>query len=184
MKRVLLDCDGILSDFVGGYLALLEQHTGLKPVREAIDQFDIGAALGLTAEQSARMKRAIGDEHRLARCLDVYPGAREGVARLRSVADVYIVTSPWNSNPTWTHDREHWLKQHFDIPHSRVVHTSAKHLCVGDVFIDDKVSAVVAWQAHHPLSVGVVWDTPHNRRDHWSGARTSSWDALIGLVNS
>lgn len=184
MKRVLLDVDGVLADFVGGYLTLLEQHTGLKPAREAIDQFDIGAALGLTPDQSARMERAIGDEHRLARCLDVYPGAREGVQRLQEIADVYIVTSPWNSNPTWTHDREWWLKQHFDIPHARVIHGSAKYLLRGDMFVDDKTSSVVKWQAEWPGALGVVWDTPHNRRDHWSGARTSNWDALIGLVNS
>lgn len=37
MKRLLLDCDGILSDFVGGYLRLLDEHTGLRPAREAIE---------------------------------------------------------------------------------------------------------------------------------------------------
>lgn len=182
--RVLLDCDGILSDFVGGYLQLLNQHTGLRPDREQIDQFDIGAALGLTAEQSARMKRAIGSEADMARWLDVYPGAVEGVRRLQTIADVYIVTSPWNSNPTWTHDREHWLKRHFDIPHSRVVHTSAKYLCRGDVFVDDKVSTVVHWQVEYPTSKGVVWDTPHNRKELWSGPRTSSWDALVEIVQA
>lgn len=182
MKRVLLDCDGILSDFVGAYLRILHEHTGIERRPEEVTDFDIGLSLGLSREQTARMKRAIGDEHRLARVLDVYPGAREGVARLRALADVYIVTSPWNSNPTWTHDREWWLREHFDIPHARVVHTSAKHLCRGDVFIDDKTSAVVNWQAEHPSGLGIVWDTAHNRREAWSGPRTSSWDALIEMV--
>lgn len=61
-QRVLLDVDGVLADFVGGYLKLLKHYTGIDATPEQIDQFDIGAALGLTAEQSSRMKRAIGDE--------------------------------------------------------------------------------------------------------------------------
>lgn len=177
--RVLLDCDGILSDFVGGYLRLLHEHTGIIATHEQVTAFDIGASLGLTPEQSSRMKRAVGDAHAFARTLEVYPGARQGVIELQRVADVYIVTSPWNSNPTWTHDREWWLREHFGIPHARVVHTSAKHLVRGDVLVDDKVSTVREWCEEHPAGGGIVWDTPHNRGEQWAGIRTSSWSVLV-----
>lgn len=182
MNRVLLDVDGVLADFVGGYLQLLEHHTGLVAMREHITAFDIGASLGLTREQSSRMKRAIGDTPAFARHLDVYAGAAEGFRELAQVADVWIVTSPWNSNPTWTHDREAWLQRHFGIPHSRVIHTSAKHICRGDFLVDDKTETLHAWQAEHPQGRAVQWITPHNRRDGWTGVATDSWSELVGMV--
>lgn len=182
--RVLLDCDGILSDFVGSYLKLLEHHTGLVATPEQVTAFDIAASLDLSPEQSSRMKRAIGDAHGFARNLAVYPGAREGVAKLHRIAEVYIVTSPWNSNPTWTHDREWWLATHFGIPHSRVVHTSAKHLVRGDVLVDDKTSTLVEWSAEHTYGKAIQWTTPHNRADEWDGWATSSWADLCRMVDA
>jgi 5'(3')-deoxyribonucleotidase len=182
MTRVLLDVDGVLANFVSAYLVLVRDVTGRDYKPADVTQFDIGASLGLSAGESSECKRRIADTPGLARCLNVYPGAVEGVSRLQSIADVYIVTSPWNSHPTWTHDREHWLKKHFDIPHSRVIHTSAKHVCRGDVFVDDKVSAVAKWRDAHPDGLPVVWSTPHNRRDLWDGQCTSDWNFLCELV--
>lgn len=178
---VFLDVDGVLADFVGGYLKLLEEHTGIKATHEQITHFDIGKSLNLTDEQSSRMKRAIGDAHAFARALDVYPGAIEGVRMLERVADVHIATSPWNSNPTWTHDREWWLKKHFDISHSRVTHTSAKHLLRGDFLVDDKTDTLRKF-----LSVAgkgaVQWQTPHNMQDGWLGPATNRWHELVEYV--
>jgi len=182
--RVLLDCDGILSDFVGGYLRLLEQHTGLVRTRDEVTAFDIGASLGLTPEQSSRMKRAIGEHEHFARSLAVYPGAVAGVAELQRIADVYIVTSPWNSNPTWTHDREQWLVEHFGIPPSRVVHTSAKHLVRGDMLVDDKTSTLVEWEREHPTGIPIQWMTPHNEADDWTGYSTRDWSTLCAMVDA
>lgn len=182
--RVLLDVDGVLADFVGAYLDILSTEIGVFAKRELITEFDIGKSLGLSRDESARVKRAIGNREQLARKLDVYPGAIEGVARLAEIADVYIVTSPWNSNPTWCHDREHWLREHFGIPHSRVVHTSAKYLCRGDFLVDDKTDTLGKWQAENPLGTAVQWKTPHNRRDEWTGYASDAWDDLIALVNA
>jgi 5'(3')-deoxyribonucleotidase len=115
----------------------------------------------------------------------VYPGAVFGVREIEKVADVYIVTSPWNSNPTWTHDREHWLEANFGIPHSRVIHTSAKYLVRGDFFIDDKASALDAWMERGGWGrkgVAVHWETPHNRREGWLGPSTNQWAELAEMV--
>lgn len=181
-RTILLDVDGVLADFVGAYLSLLERELGIVATREQVTDFDIGASLGLTSAQSSQMKRAIGSCEGLARCLAVYPGAVFGLRELEKLGEVYIVTSPWNSNPTWTHDREHWLRANFGIPHSRVIHTSAKYLVRGDVFIDDKTTAVAKWRNEHPGKLPVVWSTPHNRRELWDGPCTSDWAHLCELV--
>jgi 5'(3')-deoxyribonucleotidase len=181
-SRVLLDCDGVLSDFVGGFLSVVNRICSSAFTPEHITEFDICKSLGVTPEQAAEAFRAVSETRGFALGLQPLPGAIEGVRQLREIADVYIVTSPWNSNPTWTHEREAWLKEHFDIPHSHVIHTSAKHLVVGDVLVDDKTSTLVAWEAAHPRGVAIQWLTPHNRRDEWSGWTTRSWDCVARRV--
>jgi 5'(3')-deoxyribonucleotidase len=183
MKKpiVLVDVDGVLADFVGGYLRLLKEHTGIEADRDQITKFDIGASLGLSAEQSSRMKRAIGGAPRFALTLDVCPGAQDGIRMLEQVAEVHIATSPWNSNPTWTHDREMWLKKHFDIAHADVTHTSAKHLLRGDFLVDDKTETLRKFLNVNGRGA-VQWQTPHNRNDGWLGAATNRWAELTEYV--
>lgn len=193
-KRILLDVDGVLADFTSGVLNVINAHFDTAHKPEHVTRFDIAASLGLSPEQASWFKREIGSHAQFARKLEPYPGAVEGYARLAAVADVFIVTSPWNSNPTWTHDREWWLKKHFAIPHSRVVHTSAKFLCAGDHLVDDKTEACVAWTDAHDCVIGeghasarrtgyaLRWSTLHNRLDEYDGETVHSWDELIARV--
>ncbi len=182
MKRVLLDCDGVLSDFIGGALAIVNQMFGTRFIASDVTEFDFTAALGMSPANAAAVKRAIGSAPNFAANLHPLPGAVAGFARLEAIADVYIVTSPWNSNPTWCHDRESWLLKHFGVHHGRVIHASPKHLVCGDVLVDDKTSTLDAWRAAWPGRVAVQWSTPHNRRDLWDGPSTSSWDFLIDEI--
>lgn len=180
--RVLLDCDGVLSAFVDGWLKLINAAwgTGYR-VGDATD-WDVLSALGIDPLDRPAAKKLIAVCPGFAAKLDVLPGAPAAVAQLREIAEVYIVTSPWNSNPTWTHDREMWLERHFGIPHARVIHTSAKHLIAGDVLVDDKTSTCEAWRTAWPNGVAVQWSTPHNARDLWDGPSTSDWAHLIEIV--
>lgn len=182
--RVLVDCDGVLADFIGGALATINERCGTSYTREQVTEFNFTRSLGMTPQQAAATKRIIGNAERFALNLDVYPGAVDGVRRLREIASVHIVTSPWNSNPTWTHDREAWLLRHFGIQHGEVTHTSAKDGVFGHVLIDDKTSTCEEWRAAWPNGVAVLWSTPHNRRDLWDGPSTSDWDHLIEIVRT
>lgn len=181
--RILLDVDGVLADFVTAFLAVVRFQLGRDHVPEDVTQFNLASSLGLSKlefDQCAEIVSASG----FCRTLSVYPGATDGVAALHRIADVYIVTSPWNSNRTWTYDREQWLAEHFGIPHSRVVHTSAKHLVRGDVLVDDKTETLHTWQAEHPTGRAIQWTTPHNRADAWEGWATSSWVDLCRMVGA
>lgn len=181
MKRVFLDVDGVLADFVSAFLIIVQRETNVAATPEQVTQFDICASLKLTSEQAARVKKSVGSWPRLARHLNVLPGAIEGVKRLQEVADVYVVTSPWNSNETWTHDRESWLREKFGIPHSRVTHTSQKHLMRGDFLVDDKTETLRKWNEHNGGGA-IQWETPHNRNDGWLGPATNNWHELAELV--
>jgi 5'(3')-deoxyribonucleotidase len=179
--RVLLDVDGVLADFVGAFLGVVRDRLGREHTPEDIHSFGIANSLNLSKDEFDTCAEVVSQPG-FGRTLAIYPGAQEGVAALQRIADVYIVTSPWNSNPTWTHDREWWLYENFHIPYNRVVHTSAKHLVRGDVLVDDKVDTVATWCEEHPGCTGIVWDTPHNRREPWGWLRTNSWDRLIEEV--
>ena len=182
MRRVLLDVDGVIADFVDGYLSLVTIATGKRFGHEDVTEFDIGKALGLSDEE----KRSVNALVMTGFCSGLRPlgDAVRGVAKLREVADVYVVTSPWNSCPTWTFEREQWLKRYVCIPHSRVLHGSAKHLVRADFLVDDKTDTLRAWGEAHPEGTAVLWDSPWNTRDGWVGAHTSDWGELRDLVLS
>ena len=178
--RVLLDVDGVLADFLTPSLGLIEKLTGRKYTVDEMVTWDIFEVVGKEWEQPFF---EACNQPGFAASLDVYQGAKEGVARLHEIAEVYIVTSPLNHNPTWTHEREKWLKQHFDIPHNRVVHTSAKHLCIGDALIDDRPYNVQKWGYEHPAGTGLLWDAPWNRRDKVPGVRVHDWREANSIIS-
>ena len=182
MRRVLLDCDEVMADFVASYLRLVKMVADKTYTHDDVTQYDIKRSLGLL---DSEVTDIVGLIQQPGFCLSIEPiaGAVEGFRALHSVADVYIVTSPWNSCPTWTHERERWLANHFDIHHSRVLHGSAKHLIKGDFLVDDKTDNLQAWRsAHSPDGIAVQWKRTHNRNDGWDGLATNDWEQLCGWV--
>lgn len=200
MKRILLDCDGVLADFIGGVCDALDDLFGVadplngEPARmftpEQVTEFDFCKGFALSSDEKRAIMAHISKSPDFWRNLVAFPEAVDGVRRLREVADVYIVTSPWNSCRTWLSDREWWLRDRFDIPHSRVIACSAKHLVSGDMLVDDKTSTLVEWDNEQSASwvmpdstagttFAVQWETPHNRRDGWTGHSTRSWQQLL-----
>ncbi len=94
MKRILLDCDGILAGFIGGVLDLVEEFTGVRHPLEAVDRFDFAAALALCPDHKRAVTLTISHRKGWWSGLPVLEGAIDGVRALRDVADVYIVTTP------------------------------------------------------------------------------------------
>src|SRR3990167_2542237 len=179
MKRVLVDCDGVLADFISRVCETIEFHGGGKFMPDQVTEFNFAKALQLGPFLASAVKKTISNEPGWWSSLRPFPEAVDGVARLQEIAEVYVITAPWNSCKTWLHDREAWLKKHFGIPHSHVLVGSAKHLVSGDLFVDDKTDALHAWNANQG-GIAVQWQTPHNRLDALSGHSTRSWDELIG----
>lgn len=180
---MLLDCDGVLADFMGAALPIINNLLDTKHRLGDVTVFNFAEALGLSAVDAAAVKRALGRSRRLAATLAVYPGAIAGVRALRRVAEVYIVTSSWDSNETWEFDRKGWLRRHFGIRHHEICFTAAKHICAGDFLVDDKTETLEKWQAEHPRGVAVQWETLHNRLDTWSGPSTCDWAELVAMVD-
>jgi hypothetical protein len=179
--KIALDCDGFLSNFTAGALVIVEEVTGRRYEEADVTEFDFTKSLGLTAAESAQVKKVIGSRRGFCAGLAPYPEARQGVRRLRELGDVFCVTTPWDSNPWWRDERESWLAMHCGI--DVVKHAKDKTGYPADLFVDDMSKHVSAWKVAQG-GTAVFWRTLHNVTEAVpDGARAiSSWDALIQIA--
>lgn len=113
-KRLFFDMDGVLVDFESGLAKQSEQT-----LQEYEGRFDeIPGLFGV---------------------MEPMPGAIEAVHKLSQYYDCYILsTAPWGNPSAWS-DKLIWIKKYFnDLFYKRVIITHCKHLCKGDILIDDR----------------------------------------------
>jgi 5'(3')-deoxyribonucleotidase len=108
---------------------------------------------------------------------------------LNQLGAVYVVTSPWWPSPTWMYERTNWLRRHFGVTPEWVVHTSAKKLVHGRVFIDDNYAHLVDWRTANPIDheLALLVDAPYNRAaplglERGRVRRTKGWGDVVGEV--
>jgi hypothetical protein len=140
--KILCDCDGILADFVGMVLTYVERNTGMRPLREAIDQWDCFAALNMRDHWPAFRSQCDA----LEMCLraEALPGAREFYAGLRACGDVRVCTTPMTV--AWLSQRAAWLEA-FGVPLGEQIQCAEKEALAapGVVLIDDRAENCVAF---------------------------------------
>lgn len=182
MRTVLLDVDGVSADFVQHTLNTLVRLRGPRLSPENILTWDIFSSLPPSCEDAL-----LAEWHRAGWCatMPLYAGAREGIARLNTVARVVYVTTPMHDAPHWMWERDQWLRNHLNASGRDIIFAAAKHLVMGDVFVDDKVSNVLEWHQHHPEGVAILWERPYNRHEDIPQGviRTNSWDVVFQHVS-
>lgn len=178
---VLVDCDGVLSDFAGAILEYVFHETGVRLTPNDITTWHLFEGPAFAPVRRAE-RRVFARVASLGECyaLSVLPGAQAGLAALREIADVRIVTAPMSSSETWCSERSEWLRKHFGIHEHDVIYAHRKDLVRGDFFIDDKPENISAWQAAHPAGEAFLWAAPHNRGPE--KVRYSCWRHVRGRV--
>ena len=177
--RILLDVDGVLADFVGHTMTLLD-GLGIRLPNNGRDGFNTWDLLDVLPSNESRSRCAWGWRER-GWCVSMppYPGAQQAVANLRTHADIVFVTAPMPYAPNWMFERTQWLMKEFDAKAHEIVHTTGKHNVWGDVLVEDKPSNLEEWLAEHPNGTGILCDAPYNRNwiipDTLRIIRTNDW---------
>lgn len=186
MRRLLLDCDGVLGDMLERALEIINKLNGYATPKSSVTDWAFTKLL-----KDAKLDDAFWEEMNapgFVYNINPFPEAQKAVAILKEYMQVTVVTSYSRSSQTWVYDRDRWLREHFNIYRSQIIHASRKHLIEGDIFVDDKMSNVLYWAEKHPYGKGVLWAHPYNEDAKISQCpnvvRMSSWDELIKLCES
>lgn len=141
MSRLILDCDGVLADFVGHMLTELRARGLVVP--DEVDDYDFLRGFG---ENIGAVARDLLKDPNHWMSIPPYERVQDFVEKIRSAGfDIVVATSPWLSCHTWETVRRAWLKRYFDLHHKHVIVGSRKELLRADCFIDDRIEAVISW---------------------------------------
>jgi len=178
-----LDCDGLLADFNKSTFQIIEDLTGIRYTPADFSEWNYFRDSRINPHASAIWDR-IKEE---GRCLNysVLPGVREGLSRLREVANLFVCTSVVKSR-NYVPERIVWLERMgFDFK-TEIVFTYNKRLICADVLVDDEPKNVDFFKAVHPDKVAVLWRTPGDTRDYFPVTegveKADDWDTLVALA--
>lgn len=184
--RVGVDVDGVVANYTQTYLAAVQAATKREiPKGWAPAAWDLDECLGLTGKER-RDIYALMDMPGVAGRLALYPGSKEGIKKLCEIADVFFVTSPLKTSPTWCFDRTAWVRENFgDKLADNIHHTAHKYTFGADVFIDDKPSHCTEWQTSWPAGIALLWSPNYakgfKQDEH---LHVYDWDQVIYHVGS
>lgn len=174
---VLVDCDGVLADYVGAFLRMMREHHGATYERHQVTAFDFSSLQHW--HTVGPMAWPLTKREGFCRDIAPLPGAVEGFRRLREIVDVEICTTATDSLH-WVHERNEWLAKHFDVSRKDIHYTHKKHRIDAAALIDDSGENLDLWAQHRPDSMALLWDATYNRA--FKHERVASWDALIDIV--
>lgn len=157
---VLLDCDGVLADFLTPAWRIACHVTNKKLSQESLDRWDVARFFEMTPKEETTFYREV-KEPGFHDKIYPYPGVTEAMRLLRELAEVHVLTSPMHG-PSWCYDRWRWLERHLGVKPREVTHSHRKELVRGDVLVDDKMETVVAWQEAHPQGKAFLWAQHYN----------------------
>jgi 5'(3')-deoxyribonucleotidase len=182
VSTILLDCDGVLADFVTPALRIVAEVGG-GPVlmHDDLTTWDIEDALA-EDKRPAFWERVCAEG--FCSSLLPYPGVKEALAELRGIGTVVCVTSPMATSRTWQHERLHWLKDVLGFERDHVISTSGKSHVAGSYFADDKPEHVEAWRKASG-GVGFVIARPYNtgaKSALYRAPRRGSLEQFVAMV--
>ena len=176
--KILIDCDGILSDLASPLLSIVSSMRGKKV---SVSDFSVWNWFdALSADELSRVSEEM-IKPGWCYSLEVLPGVEEALEALHSMVDVYCVTQPHDSL-TWAYERAHWLEDRLHIPRRNVISASDKSVITGRFFLDDNPSNVVLWREANPMGVPMLWDYPNTASCGLNLYRVRNWEGVISTV--
>lgn len=161
---VYVDCDGVLADFLGHALREAANY-GHHVARENCTTWDFIDAWPARVRERVRARM---NDPQWWRALPVLPGAREALEMLDEVADVIIVTAPWETCGVWATTRTTWLGRHLAVNPRRALIGAPKFALGDGVMIEDKASTLRDWHDRQSMPaqrMGVLIEHPYNAHE-------------------
>ncbi|XP_075889980.1 5'(3')-deoxyribonucleotidase, mitochondrial [Nelusetta ayraudi] len=186
--RVLVDVDGVLADFEGGFLKKYRARYPNDPYISLEDRkgFWVSAQYGQLRSDLCEKAMTIWESKNFFIDLEPLPGGVEAVKEMATMdnTDVFICTSPIKQYKHCPYEKYAWVEKHFGHDFlEKVILTRDKTLIAGDFLIDDKpdiqgVEPNPAWE--HILFTAchnkhVATRPPQRRLQSWS----DDWRAIL-----
>lgn len=176
---ILVDMDGVLCHWNHEYDRLLDLADPEKLITRTPEQrtFDL---FGGRPEAHQKMILDVMNTPGFYRNLAPIEGGKEALNEMIELGHtVYLVSSPFPSNPTCASDKFAWVIEHLGEEWAqRLILTMDKTAVVGDVLIDDKpkIHGKVVPEWTH-----VVFDAPWNQEEH-DKPRVMDWSDWKSVV--
>jgi 5'(3')-deoxyribonucleotidase len=103
----------------------------------------------LTERQQRRAHAILQSEHFWESMTPAYSTQHAVRQLLADGHEIRYITTPYIACENWCRIRTAWLVKHFRASREHIIFTHEKHLVLGDVFVDDSMSNVVAWGEWH-----------------------------------
>lgn len=186
-KRLNLDVDGVIADFAWSACDHLYDVTGRRYDPNIITTWEVFDSIPHELEH----RKAVYDRMKATGgcySIPVIPGSKEAIAELKELVDITVVTSPFKNSPTWMHEREQWLRDHFGIDRDDIFHGDKKYLVHAHMKLDDKESHIDNWEKYwrglgqNPF--GMLWHTNRNVSPAPHIKVVHDWPTVIQLVKT
>lgn len=181
-KIILVDMDGVLSDFEGEFLKRWRKqypdHLHI-PLKER----KLHALTEEYPKELTETVRLIYREPGFFRSLPEIAGGKEALSRMEDMGHrVFICTSPVRYYENCVVEKYHWIAERFGYEWTKkIILTKDKTLVYGDFLIDDKPEHTGMIK---PFWEHILYDAPYNkhiktkRRITWA-----NWNEILKLNN-
>ena len=155
MKKIALDMDDVIADYVGKAIKTYEDEFSTKVDKSLMDGKKVWQII---PEEHAKVVREFPYRPGFFRDLAIKPGAKETIEKLQEKYEVFIVTAAMEF-PTSFVDKYEWIKEHLpNFSWKNVVFCGHKHIIDADYLIDDHDKNLSTFTAGEPI----LFSAPHN----------------------
>lgn len=163
IKNILLDCDGVLADFLGSALDKLNARYNRNITPEEYAKsgiFDMEKVFDISVKDFWDTIET--DDFWIN--LEPIPWGKKVFTELNKIAPVTISTSP-SKNPICAAQKTAWVKKHLNLDNSYLMLGSRKYLMANpqSVLIDDYTKNTTKFINHggHAILIPSSWNTPN-----------------------